>query len=105
MAPQASLSGRDPIAPQHGTVTVLFEVDGSSVRPASTHSLSELGLLERSHLQEWVLAQPQVLGDDVLIVTSEFDRWAGQDGTRTRDRLDVLGLDSSGRLVVAELKR
>ncbi|MDK3256600.1 MGMT family protein [Blastococcus capsensis] len=84
---------------------MLFEVDGRSARPAATHSLREVDLEERAHLQEWVLDQPQVLGDDVLIVTSEFDRWTGQDGTRARDRLDVLGLDSSGRLVVAELKR
>jgi hypothetical protein len=90
---------------QHGAVTILFEVDGSSASPASTCSFSELGLHERAHLQEWVLGQPQVLGDDVLIVTSEFDRWTGQDGTRARDRLDILGLDASGRLVVAELKR
>jgi alkylated DNA nucleotide flippase Atl1 len=86
-------------------MTMLFEVDGNAASPASAQSLTALGLQERTHLQEWVLAQPQVLGDDVLIVTSEFDRWTGQDGTRARDRLDVLGLDSSGRLVVAELKR
>ncbi|TKJ28388.1 hypothetical protein A6V29_02660 [Blastococcus sp. CCUG 61487] len=84
---------------------MLFEVAGSTARPAATHSLTEMGLHERAHLQEWVLDQPQVLGDDVLIVTSEFDRWSGHDGTRTRDRLDVLGLDAAGRLVVAELKR
>jgi hypothetical protein len=52
-----------------------------------------------------VLAHPQILGEDVLVVTSEFGRWVGIDRGVERDRLDVLGLDSSGRLVVAELKR
>jgi alkylated DNA nucleotide flippase Atl1 len=51
------------------------------------------------------MAHPDILGPDILIVSFEFDRWLGRTGTRERDRLDVLGLDSTGRLVVAELKR
>ena len=45
-----------------------------------------------------------MLGPDVLVVTSEFDRWGSREG-RENDRLDVLGLDADGRIVVAELKR
>src|SRR4051812_30290764 len=86
-------------------MTMLFSVTGNEATPAATRDLSVLGLQERSHLQEWVIAHPQVLGEDVLVITAEYDRWAGTDGTRARDRLDVLGLDRSGRLIVAELKR
>jgi len=86
-------------------MTTLFAVTGSVASPAEVHALGSLGLQERAHLQEWVLAHPEVLGEDVLVITSEYDRWAGSDGTRARDRLDVLGLDASGRLVVVELKR
>ncbi|MEU9144707.1 hypothetical protein [Streptomyces sp. NPDC048349] len=39
------------------------------------------------------------------MITSEFDGWADTDGVPTRDRLDVLGLDATGRLVVVELER
>jgi len=46
-----------------------------------------------------------VLGDDVMIVTAEYDRWSSTQGVRARDRLDVLGLEASGRLVVVEIKR
>jgi hypothetical protein len=84
---------------------LVFTVDGATATRAAEISLSEAGLLERSHLQEWVLAHPQILGDDVLIVTFEFDHWQSSSGQLERDRLDVLGLDKSGRLVVAELKR
>src|SRR5262245_51023354 len=84
----------------------LFVIDGQVATPATPTSLSKLGFQERRHLQEWVIANPQVLGDDVLVVTSEFDRWAADaDGSPAWDRLDVLGLDSTGRLVVVELKR
>jgi hypothetical protein len=32
-----------------------------------------LSLREREHLQEWVLAHPEIIGRDVLVVTSEFN--------------------------------
>jgi hypothetical protein len=67
-------------------------------------SLAEANLLERQHLQEWVVAHPQILGPDVLVIAVEYDGWV-VDGGAQRDRLDVLGLDRAGRLVVAELKR
>ncbi|MFI7357303.1 hypothetical protein ACIBTP_25620 [Streptomyces avidinii] len=83
----------------------LFTVDGGSAAPVSATTLAAEGLFERQHLQEWVIAHPQVLGESVLVITSEFDRWADTDGVPERDRLDVLGLDATGRLVVVELKR
>lgn len=67
-------------------------------------TLADAGLRERNDLQEWIRAHPQVLGTGVRIVTYEFDRWVS--GSRSHgDRLDLLGLDEDGRLVLAELKR
>lgn len=72
--------------------------------PATPVSLAEAGLKERSDLQEWVLHHPDILGPGILVVAFEFDQWQSSAG-RERDRLDVLGIDAEGRLVVAELKR
>lgn len=83
---------------------LVFSVDEAHCEPVASISLAEAGLTERAHLQEWVLEHPEMLGPDVLVVTSEFDRWKAA-GSAPKDRLDVLGLDSDGRLVVAELKR
>ncbi|MEU5159153.1 DNA-binding protein [Streptomyces sp. NPDC020875] len=83
----------------------LFTVSGPSAIPVPATELATEGLLERRHLQEWVIDNPQVLGEAVLVITAEFDRWADTDGVPARDRLDVLGLDATGRLVVVELKR
>ncbi|WP_263167235.1 MGMT family protein [Streptomyces sp. SCSIO ZS0520] len=83
----------------------LFTVDGQRATPISRTGMAAENLLERQHLQEWVIAHPQVLGESVLVITAEYDRWADTDGVPARDRLDVLGLDATGRLVVVELKR
>jgi hypothetical protein len=83
----------------------VFTVSGSVATPLEQVAISQLNLLERQHLQEWVLDQPQMLGENFLIITFEFDQWANSAGTTTKDRLDVLGLDQTGRLVVVELKR
>ena len=59
-----------------------------------------LGLQERRDIQEWVADNPGILGDDLLIIGKEF---SGFD--RTNERLDLLAVDSDGKLVVIELKR
>ena len=61
---------------------------------------ARLGLRERQDIQEWVAANPGILGDGLLIIGKEF---SGFD--RTNERLDLLAVDSNGRLVIVELKR
>jgi len=84
---------------------LVFTVDQARAVGATPLSFADASLRERDHLQEWVLAHPQILGDDVLVLTSEYDGFESADGSPVYDRLDVLALDRSGRLVVAELKR
>jgi hypothetical protein len=90
---------------------LVFTVSEHLAQPATPVTLSHAGLTERAHLQEWVLAHPDILAPaaaqsgEVLIISSEFDRWSASRGPNPLDRLDVLGLDRDGRLVVAELKR
>ncbi|MFP8959608.1 hypothetical protein ACLIYP_03385 [Streptomyces nanhaiensis] len=83
----------------------LFTVAGRSATPVSPTGLAAEGLFERQHLQEWVIDNPQILGESVLVITAEFDRWTDMDGVPARGRLDILGLDVTGHLVVVELKR
>jgi hypothetical protein len=84
---------------------LVFTVDHAKPTRATRITLGDAGLRERNHLQEWVLADPHILGEDTMVVTSEFASWAGAGGAKDEDRLDVLGLLNDGRLVVAELKR
>lgn len=61
---------------------------------------TELDILEREDFQEWAIEEPRVLGEDLLVVTSEYAKFAD-----LRERLDIMAIDREGKLVVAELKR
>ena len=63
-------------------------------------SFTELNIWERQHIEEWVRSNPEILGEDLLILSIEFDRFVN-----SNDRLDILALDRDGNLVVVELKR
>ena len=68
--------------------------------PIKEVDFAQSGLQERRDIQEWVAANPGILGDDLLIISKEF---RGFD--RNDERLDLLAVDLDGRLVVIELKR
>ena len=58
------------------------------------------GVWERNHIQDWVRKNPALLGEPLLILTIEFDRFEG-----SKDRLDALALDKRGNLIIIEFKR
>ena len=80
----------------------LFRVDPQSRESKRIEEVDfrQLGFQERRDIQEWVAANPGILGDDLLIIGKEF---SGFD--RTDERLDLLAVDPDGKLVVIELKR
>ena len=84
------------------TGTQLFRIDSKSRESDRVEEVdfARLGLRERRDIQEWIAANPEILGDDLLIVDKEF---SGFD--RTNERLDLLAVDADGRLVIIELKR
>ena len=63
-------------------------------------SFKALGLKERKDIQEWICSNPEILGEELLIIAKEFDGFAD-----TAERLDLLALDAEGNLVVIENKR
>ena len=71
-----------------------------NVRQITKSSFTDLNIWERQHIEEWIRTNPEMLGEELLVVSIEFDRF-----TNSNDRLDVLALDRAGNLVVIELKR
>lgn len=83
----------------------LFTVAAGTASPMTRTTLAEQGLMETTHLESWVIEHPEVLGDGVIVVATQFDQWRSDAGDSARERLDVLALDTNGQLVVVELKR
>ena len=63
-------------------------------------NFAALGLQERNDIQEWIALNPTILGDGLLVITKEYDKF-----DRTNERLDLLAVDRLGNLVIIELKR
>jgi hypothetical protein len=59
----------------------------------------DLHIKERQHLQEWVAKNPEMLGEDLLIIQKEFAGFSD-----TSERLDLLAIDKVGGLVIIENK-
>ena len=80
----------------------LFKVDQvqKTANDMEEVEFSVVGFQERRDIQEWIAANPSILGQDLLVVAKEF---SGFD--QTRERLDLLAVASDGRLIVIELKR
>jgi hypothetical protein len=83
---------------------LLIDLRSQEAGPIGESSLADLKLLERQNLQAWVETYPEMIGGDLMLVTTEFDQWELHE-QRVADRLDVLMLDKDGHLLVAELKR
>lgn len=77
----------------------LINADKNTISPLEKTAFASAGFRERANLQEWIAANPEILGEPLLIVQMEFDGF--QD---TFERLDLLALDKKGNLVVIENK-
>ena len=79
----------------------IYLVDPVSKQPQKVVpvAFSDLQIKERQDLQEWVVNHPELLGEPLLVVTTEYDGF-----DRSSRRLDVLALDLNGKLVIVELK-
>jgi hypothetical protein len=78
----------------------LYQITTDSLLPIQEASFSELKIRERQDLQRLIRSQPDVLGEELLILSEEFGDWED-----SRRRIDLLALDQLANLVVIELKR
>lgn len=47
--------------------------DTNNILRVTERRFSDLGFRERENLQEWIAKNPDVLGEDLLIIQKEFD--------------------------------
>jgi hypothetical protein len=79
----------------------IYIVDPETKKPVELQPvlLSDIGIKERDQFQEWIIKNPEMLGEPFLIVTSEYNRF-----DKSKLRLDLLAIDKQGILTVIELK-
>lgn len=77
----------------------IVEPTKKQLTAVSAVSFDEIGIRERQDLEAWVESNSELLGEELLILTCEFDQF-----DKSKRRLDALALDKSGSLVVVELK-
>jgi len=78
----------------------LYDKKLKSIEPCKETNLKAHSLLERQDLEKWIENYPEMLGEELLLLTAEYDRF-----DKTSERLDLLALDKEGSLVIIELKR
>ena len=78
----------------------LFEIKSASLDKLEPSSFISEQILERSDLQRLLRDQPDPVAEGVLLIAEEFFL-----PNRTGRRVDLLGVDHEGHLVVIELKR
>jgi len=78
----------------------LYEVDQNQLTEIPTGAFEALLLREREDLQRLLRNDISPLGEGLLVIAEEFGQWED-----ARRRIDLLAIDTAGRLVVIELKR
>ncbi|WP_312047669.1 hypothetical protein, partial [Anaerotignum sp.] len=84
---------------KRGNNMFVVDKEKNQALPLCKKTFSELNFTERNHLQEWIDQDTSILGENLLIIQKEFNGFSD-----TLERLDLLALDESGRLVVIENK-
>lgn len=78
----------------------LFRFGTDDLIPVEQRSMASLKIRERQDLQRLLKENIDVISPGTLVISEEYTGWSG-----SSRRIDLLGIDSDGTLVVIELKR
>ncbi|MCF6340108.1 MAG: hypothetical protein L3J10_05060 [Sulfurimonas sp.] len=78
----------------------IFKFNNDNFEKVEQTQFSSEGILERQHIQNALKKQIEVIASDILIISEEFSEWSD-----SKRRIDLLGVDRLGNIVVIELKR
>jgi len=74
------------------------DIDNKKLIKLSPTQFGALNLMERFDIQEWIEKTPEILGEELLVISKELE-------LPSKKRLDLLAIDKKASLVVIELKR
>jgi hypothetical protein len=73
--------------------------DENTLEELAETTFFENNIKERQHIEEWLRKNPEVMGEDLLIIGHKYDKF------EVNERLDLLAIDNDGNIVVIEVKR
>jgi hypothetical protein len=79
-----------------GTEIKIWEISDEKISPVQETSLASQHV--EDHLEDWITKDPGILGDEFLVIGRQWE-------VPGVGRLDLLCIDSDGRLALVELKR
>lgn len=77
-----------------------YDKDKKAISTCKETTIKGHNILERRDLEKWIEEHPELLGEELLVLTTEYDKF-----DKTNERLDLLALDKEGALAIIELKR
>ncbi len=77
-----------------------YNIKDKKFQSLQESSFSAFNVLERQDIEKWVEENPDIVGEELLIISTEYDKF-----DKTNERLDILAIDKVGKIVVIELKR
>lgn len=78
----------------------IYDKKNKGFSPSEETNFTSHEIMERKDIEKWVMQFPEVLGEELLIITNEYDKF-----DRTKERVDLIALDKDGKIVIVELKR
>jgi len=78
----------------------LYRFDNEGINRVPRESFTQLRISERYQLQRVLRDHVDAVSEGTLVISEEFSDWED-----SRRRIDLLGIDREGNLVVIELKR
>lgn len=77
-----------------------YHKNSKRIKKCNQTDFKSHNILERQDIEKWIEDYPDILGEKLLVVTTEYDKF-----DKTNERLDLLAIDTKGNLVIVELKR
>lgn len=74
--------------------------DNKTLKSIKEIEFSDFNFKERYDIQEWVESNPNILGENILIISKDLTFF-----NNTKERPDLIAIDENGNIVIIELKR
>lgn len=78
----------------------IYKLSDNGIEKVPETTFKSNGILERTHLQNYLRDNIEIISENTLIISEEFSEW-----DNSKRRIDLLGIDKDANLIIIELKR